>query len=114
MDMAMAILSVLLTAYAGMAGLCVAMDRHARQLRQRPWSLPVRRCWQALGSLFLGLALFFCLRHWGVSVGLVCWPGFLSVAALALVGGWAYRPRLAAGLALLAPALLPGLLWLAG
>lgn len=84
--------------YAGMAGLCLGMDRHHQQV----WSVkaPARqRLLRLAGWLLLALALWPCVQAWGAAVGSVAWLGMLSAAALALVLLLPYRPRLAASLA---------------
>lgn len=96
--------------YGGMAGICLAMDRHHAQVWRRDASPAFRRALQAAGWTLIALAAVPCVRGWGGSVGTVLWLGWLSAAALALVLLLSYRPRLAAGLAALcAPLALGGL-----
>ncbi|MBM7062628.1 DUF3325 domain-containing protein [Pseudomonas sp. UL073] len=88
-------------AFAGLAGLCLGMDRHHKQV----WAGKAPRRQRALrlaGWLLLALALWPCLQVWGSAVGPVVWCGLLSAAALGLVLLLPYAPRLTAALAGLA------------
>nr|WP_315182943.1 DUF3325 domain-containing protein [uncultured Albidiferax sp.] len=102
MSVAMAAVAAMLLAYAGFAGLCLAMDRHHAQVWGRDASPRARRCLRGAGWLLLALAVWPCVAAWGPSVGVVVWLGFLSAGALVLVGLLPYAPRAAVGLALLA------------
>nr|WP_187670131.1 DUF3325 domain-containing protein [Pseudomonas carbonaria] len=84
--------------YAGMAGLCLGMDRHHVQVWPRK-SRARQRLLRLAGWLLLAAALWPCLRAWGGAVGTVVWCGVLTAGALALVLLLPYRPRLAAWLA---------------
>lgn len=95
-------------AYAGMAGLCLAMDRHHAQVWQRDAPPVLRRMLQTAGWALVALAVVPCLQAWGGSVGTVLWLGWLSAGALALVLLLSYRPRLAAALAALCTPLALG------
>lgn len=86
--------------YAGMAGLCLGMDRHYKQVWQREPRALARRGLRGAGWLLLALALLPCLRVWGASVGVVIWLGFLTAGAVLVVWLLPYRPRWATGLAL--------------
>lgn len=84
-------LLALALAFAGMAALSVAMDRHYEQLtRRRETPCLLRMGLRALGGLLIALALVPCLIAWGGSVGIVVWLGFLSAGALcvALLLAW--------------------------
>lgn len=84
-------LLALALAFAGMAALSVAMDRHYEQLtRWHETPRLLRMGLRALGSLLIALALVPCLVAWGGSVGIVVWLGFLSAGALcvALLLAW--------------------------
>ncbi|CDG81380.1 DUF3325 domain-containing protein [Janthinobacterium agaricidamnosum] len=94
MTLAMAISSALALAYAGMAGLCLAMDRHHRQVWGGEPAPAARRGLRGAGWLLLLIALWPCIAVWGTSVGIVAWLGFLSAGALLLVGLLPYAPRL--------------------
>ncbi|MFT4046516.1 MAG: DUF3325 domain-containing protein [Solimonas sp.] len=96
------IAAALLLSYAGMAALCLAMDRHHRQLRQHAtpsWWRPLLRIGGAANLL---AALALCVRHWGTSIGLVAWFGLLSAGGLALIFLLPYAPRVTAALAVAA------------
>jgi hypothetical protein len=82
-------------AFAGMAALAFAMERHYEQLtggRNRP---PARalRC---LGAALLPAALLPCVWGWGATVGCVAWLGFVSAGAIGCVAGIIAAPRWAA------------------
>lgn len=103
MTTAYASLLGLALAYAGMAGLSFAMDRHHEQLtRQR--EVPVRRRvpLRVAGAALLAAAAVPCVMAWGATVGAVAWLGFLSAGALPVALLLPYRPRGAAGLAVCA------------
>ncbi len=85
--------------YAGMAGLCLAMDRHHAQVWKRDASVPARWGLRSLGWLLLALALVPCIAAWGTTVGVVVWLGFLSAGALLLAWLLPYAPRSASVLA---------------
>lgn len=114
MDTLLALILGIALCYAGMAALCLGMDRHHRQV----WSRIAPRLQRGLrvaGWLLLAVALWPCIRAWGGSVGVVVWFGLLSAAALLLVLLLPYRPRGAAllmGLAIVGS--LPVLLWSVG
>lgn len=97
-----AALMALSLCYAGMAGLCLAMDRHHGQVWGRDAPPAARWGLRAVGTLLLALALCPCLVAWGATVGVVVWLGFLSAGALLLVGLLPYVPRLATVVAALA------------
>lgn len=91
MNTLVASLLALALAFAGMAALSFAMDRHYEQLtRRRETPRLLRVGLRALGSLLIALALAPCVLAWGTSVGMVVWLGFLSAGALcvALLLAW--------------------------
>ena len=85
--------------YAGMAGLCLAMDRHHAQVWKRDASVRTRWGLRTGGWLLLALAIVPCIAAWGATVGVVVWLGFLSAGALLLAGLLPYAPRAASVLA---------------
>ncbi|MBR8656498.1 DUF3325 domain-containing protein [Achromobacter sp. Marseille-Q0513] len=102
---ALGILLALLTSYAGMACLSLAMPRHFDQVWHRDPSASHARALRAAGVLLLGLALLPCVALWGNTVGVVAWLGWLSAGALLWVGMLSWAPRPAAGTAALAVAI---------
>lgn len=97
MNTTTASLLALALAFAGMAALGFAMDRHHEQLtRRRETPALQRRLLRGLGSLWIVLALAPCLIAWGGSVGTVAWLGFLSAGALGVALSLPYLPRAAA------------------
>lgn len=81
-------------AYAGMASLSFAMDRHHEQLT-RGREVPARRrtALRVIGAVLLVAAVAPCMMAWGRTVGLVAWLGFLSAGALPVALLLPYRPR---------------------
>ncbi|MFP6848312.1 MAG: DUF3325 domain-containing protein [Pseudomonas sp.] len=114
MSTTLALLLAAALCYAGMAALCLGMDRHHQQV----WSRKAPRRQRGLrlaGWLLLAIALWPCVQAWGGAVGVVIWFGLLSAAALLLVLLLPYRPQGAALLMVLAMlGSLPVLLWSAG
>jgi hypothetical protein len=87
-------------AYAGMAGLGFAMDRHYEQLTRSRETPPRHRVLLRVGgAVLLVAAAVPCVIAWGATVGPVAWLGFLSAGALPLALMLPYRPRAAAWLA---------------
>lgn len=79
--------------YAGLSALCMAMDRHHQQARQRSGSALELRVLRIVGWLLLTLSLVACLFDWGAGVGPVMWLGMLSASAVLLVLLLPYVPR---------------------
>ena len=102
MDAGVATLVALALAYAGMASLCLAMDRHHKQVWGRDASDRARWSLRCAGSLLLALAALPCTEAWGASVGVVAWLGLLSAAALLVAGSLPYAPRWSARLPIVA------------
>jgi hypothetical protein len=88
-----AIIASFALCYAGLSGLCLAMDRHHQQVLQRRGSAVWTRSLRAIGWVLLALSGLCCVVGWGVSVGVVAWSGILSAAALAIVVLLSYAPR---------------------
>lgn len=84
-------------AFAGMAALAFAMERHYEQLTGAR-ALPVSRQRQlrCLGAALLLAALLPCIWAWGATVGSVAWLGFLSAGAVGCVVAISAAPRWAA------------------
>ena len=84
-------------AFAGMAALAFAMERHYEQLtgaRALPPGRHVQlRC---LGMALVLAAVLPCVWVWGVTVGSVAWLGFLSAGAIVCVALISAAPRWAA------------------
>jgi hypothetical protein len=94
----------LATSYAGMAGLCLAMDRHHDQVWGRDASPLMRRLLRMAAIVLLTGGFLLCLGAWGGAIGPVVWVGFLSAGALSLVLLLPFAPRFAGVLAALAGA----------
>ncbi len=89
------VVAIISALHAGMAALCLSMERHYRQLLQRaPGVLPQ---WLLRGSgwLLLALALVYSIMAWGAALGPVAWFGVLT----AVTGLWilliSYQERIA-------------------
>ena len=89
--------SSLALAFAGMAALAFAMERHYEQLTGAR-ALPAARHWQlrCLGAALLLAAVLPCVWAWGATVGSVAWLGFLSAGAVGCVAAISAAPRWAA------------------
>ncbi len=91
-------------AFAGMAALAFAMDRHHEQLAGE-MEVPVkrRRGLRFAGALLLAAAAVPCIQVWSVSAGGVVWLGWLSMGAITAVALISMAPpwaaRAACGLA---------------
>ena len=88
--------------YAGMTGLSLAMNRHFGQVwhkRTPPSSIKISL--RISGWLLLMLALIPCINYWGTTIGLVIWPGFLSLAAILVALFLAYLPRIGFAIAVI-------------
>lgn len=90
---------------AGLTALSLAMKRHHRQCWGHEPSAGTSRLLRGIGSLMLLAALGLAARERGAGEGLVAAVLAAGVGGAMLVPILAYRPRLAAGLALLMPAL---------
>lgn len=85
---------MLILTYGGMAALCLAMNRHYRQVRFAAPAPRLKLTLRVLGSALLIIALLLGISGWGVTIGPVVWFGVLSVSALTLIFLLPYRPRL--------------------
>lgn len=85
----MALLAAIL-AYAGLAGLALAMDRHHRQVWRRGASPPRRMALRLAGAASLGGSLAASAVPAGWGVGIVLWLGLLTAAALGVAMLLAY------------------------
>lgn len=99
-------------AFAGMAALSLAMDRHHAQVfGRREVPAGPRRALRLLGWSLLALSIWPCWQAWGPSVGLVAWCGWLTAGAGAVAALLPYMPRSMAGAAVLAAAVAAPLLF---
>lgn len=92
-------------AYAGFAFLALAMDRHHRQVWQRPVGEARRAVLRLSGATFLTAALVACVVQVGWSTGLVLWFCVLTASGLTLVVLMPFAPRLSVSATL---AVIPG------
>jgi len=104
-------------AFSAMGCLCLAMERHARQLGAGSRVAQRRNSLRRAGWQLLGLAALLSVSTGGWGFGLVTLLGVLSAAALPVIGLITYRPRwliystaacAAAGLSMLGPAIWAG------
>jgi hypothetical protein len=79
--------------YAGLSGLCLAMDKHHRQALRRSGSAAGARGLRAIGGVLLALSGVYSVIAWGASVGPIAWFGMLSAAAVLIVVLLPYAPR---------------------
>lgn len=108
MSLAASIAAAFCLSYAGLAALCLAMNRHQLQVWRRALAPGAARMLRVAGWWLVAGALLPCIGGWGTGIGVVAWFGLLSAAALALVFLLPYLPRFSVGLAV--PALLAGVL----
>jgi Protein of unknown function (DUF3325) len=97
-----------LLAYSGLTALCLAMNRHHRQVWHRPANTQRALALRLIGVGLLAGSLLASTAAAGMARGLVGWFGVLPLAALGLIGLLPFSPRTAGLLALVAP--LPALL----
>ncbi len=99
-------LVVFALSYAGLAGLCLAMERHWADLHGRGAlpPEPTRRRLKAGGWGALALALYWAVAAEGGAHGPLLWLGSLSAGGLLLIVLLPYAARAAARLALAATA----------
>ena len=90
-------------AYAGFAGICLAMQRHRRQVWGRDAGTTTQTGCRMAGWLFLALSLVPCFVAWGWAPGLLAWFGVLTTAGVLLTFLLPYAPRGAAALGVVAP-----------
>ncbi|WP_434681649.1 DUF3325 domain-containing protein [Pseudomonas sp. R1-18] len=83
--MSLALLTAALLASSGMFGLCLGLERHHRQLLQRPPRAGLLRALRALGWLALAASFASSVASWGWAMGPVGWFGLVSLTGLALV-----------------------------
>ncbi|MFC5769470.1 DUF3325 domain-containing protein [Thauera sinica] len=85
-------LAVFLLCFAGFALLALASEREGKALLRRAPSAAQRLAFRLMGWPLLAAALAVCVLGWRGNFGAVVWFGWLTVAALAVVFGIAYRP----------------------
>ncbi len=79
--------------FLALEALCLAMDRHARQLAEASLTPSARRLSRYAGWLLLGLSVWPAITMWGLSIGISVWFGLLTVASILLALALSYRPR---------------------
>ncbi|MBP5858368.1 DUF3325 domain-containing protein [Marivibrio halodurans] len=75
----------LAVSYIGMLVLCLAMDRHGRDVLGRVPGRGGRLAARLLGSALLAGALVLCFDRWGHAIGTTAWLGLVTVAGLVLI-----------------------------
>lgn len=93
------VVATISAAHAGMAALCLSMERHYKQVFQRAPHLSIQRLLRGSGWLLLALALAYSIETWGAALGPVAWFGVLT----AVTGMWifllSYQERIALAIA---------------
>lgn len=107
-------LSVALFTFAGLAALCLAMEKHFVELLGRKPQGRQLRTLRVAGWGLLLLALSLALHWRGVADGLVQWSAVLMAGLTLWVFGLPYQPRLLLGLAAASVVLAPLLAVFAG
>jgi hypothetical protein len=90
-------------AYSGLTGVCLAMNRHHRQVWHRPASSRRALLLRLAGLLLLAGSVVACMSAEGTARGIVAWFGIVSVTAVGLVALLPVSPRAAWILAWVAP-----------
>ncbi|OEC32745.1 Protein of unknown function [Pseudomonas cuatrocienegasensis] len=85
----------LLLAYAGMAALCLGMERHFKQVWQHLPSPGQRQALRLAGWALLAGSFAACVLAWGWAMGPVGWLGQVSLGGFLLLMLLPYWPRLA-------------------
>ena len=105
-------LSVVMLAFAGLAALCLAMDKHAHDVLKRKPTLAQSRLRRGMGWGLLFVSLLLAVQQQGWAYGLVQWMAVVMAVLLVWVFGLPYQPRLLLALALASLVLGPVLaLW---
>lgn len=99
------IVATVSTLYAGMAGLCLSMERHYKQLFEKAPDAAKQRLLRWAGWLLLALSFWYSLGAWGNTMGPVAWFGALTAVTGVLVVLVSYRGRTAFTLAAVSLAL---------
>ena len=86
---------IFLCALAGFIALALAMPKHSKHLLGQAVSPATARCAGVLGCMLLALACALSVEQWRMSIGLVTWLGWLTVAAVIWVfylPQWPWQP----------------------
>lgn len=78
--------------YLSMIAISVSMDKHYKQIMNRPLNPKWQKVAYWAGWIFMIFSLIFCMRSWGVSIGITAWFGVLTMAACALIITLTYKP----------------------
>ncbi|WP_433885293.1 DUF3325 domain-containing protein [Pseudomonas vranovensis] len=100
-------LAIALFGFAGFAALCLAMDKHYKDLLGQPPSNSRRVALRVAGWALLALALLLAVRHSGWAMGLVELFAVLMAGVTLWVFLLPYQPRLLLGLAAASVVLAP-------
>ncbi|WP_434772516.1 DUF3325 domain-containing protein [Pseudomonas entomophila] len=105
-------LGVAMLAFAGLAALCLAMDKHANDLLKRKPTRAQSRLVRVAGWGLLLVSLLLAVQGQGWGHGLVQWVAVSMAGLLVWVFGLPYQPRMLLGLAAVSLVLGPVLaLW---
>lgn len=107
-------LAVALISFAGLASLCLAMEKHFTELLSRKPAPTQLKALRLAGWALLTLSLVLAVYTQGVALGLVQWTALLMAGATLWVFGLPYQPRLLLVLAAVSLVLGPLLAMLAG
>lgn len=86
--------AILTLSLGGFAVLMLAMPRHQQDWLRRKLPLPVSRTLRLTGLAMLALAFVVSAAELGWAYGAVCWLGWLTMAATAIVAANTNRQRL--------------------
>ncbi|MFP3515299.1 DUF3325 domain-containing protein [Pseudomonas sp. SIMBA_077] len=87
-------------AYIGMLALCQGLERHYKQVWNKPPSVGLRRLLRTAGWLSLAVSFYCCGLVWGWAMGPIGWCGLISLSGFTLLMLLPYRARLAVWLPL--------------
>jgi Protein of unknown function (DUF3325) len=90
-------------AYAGLTAVCLSMERHYRLVWGQTPSVAAATALRVLGFVVLCVSVVPAVSSWSAAIGVIAWFGFMTLAALPLIFLLPYAPRVAAGLAVIAP-----------
>ncbi|MBH3421919.1 MULTISPECIES: DUF3325 domain-containing protein [Pseudomonas] len=89
----MTLITAVWLAWGGMLGLCLGLERHYKQLWQRPPSPRIKRGLRAMGWVLLTASLAVSVLGWGWAMGPVAWFGLISLAGLSVAFLLPYATR---------------------
>ena len=81
--------------YCALAALCMAMERHYKQVWGDKPAASRRHTLKATGWILLGVSFWISYQTWERGIGSLAWFGILTIAAFTFILMLTYRPRVA-------------------